>query len=58
MFLKRYTPHAALKYFVGSIMLAHYQLDKTQPKPVNPLPPQPEHCLFFYPYDKIVRSKC
>ena len=46
-------PHSALQQFVSKIVLAHYRLDADQPKPVSPFPPQPEHCLYFYPYDKI-----
>lgn len=51
-----YQPRPELKQFVNKIILAHYRLDKTQPKPLTPLPPQPEHCLYFYPYDKILRN--
>jgi hypothetical protein len=34
-------------------MLFQYRLDTTKPRPVNPFPPQPEHCLYFYPYDTV-----
>lgn len=51
-----YHPRPELGHFVHKIILAHYRLDKMQPKPVTPLPPQPEHCLYFYPYDKVLRS--
>lgn len=51
-----YKPQLELQDIVSSITLVHYQLDKTQPSPTNPLPPQPEHCLIFYPYDKIIRQ--
>ena len=50
-----YKPRRELQEFVSRIMLVHYQLDTTQPRPTNPFPPQPEHCLFFYPYDKVIR---
>jgi AraC-like DNA-binding protein len=46
-------PHSALLQFISKIVLVHYRLGTDQPKPVNPFPPQPEHCLYFYPYDTI-----
>ena len=51
-----FKPDPQLQQFIDTIMLVHYQLDQTKPKPTNPLPPQPEHCLYFYPYDKVIRS--
>jgi AraC-like DNA-binding protein len=53
MVLQHYRPMPELRLFISRIMLVHYQLDTNKPRPVNPFPPQPEHCLFFYPYDKI-----
>ncbi|MDQ3535824.1 MAG: helix-turn-helix domain-containing protein [Bacteroidota bacterium] len=53
MFVKHYAVHPALTEFVSRILLIHYKLDTTKAKPVNPFPPQPEHCLYFYPYDKV-----
>ncbi|MEJ7646496.1 MAG: helix-turn-helix domain-containing protein [Chryseolinea sp.] len=46
-------PHPALQHFIKRITLIRYQLDTSRPRPVNPFPPQPENCLFFYPYDKV-----
>jgi AraC-like DNA-binding protein len=54
MILRVYKPEAALQHFISRIMLVHYQLDPTGPKPTNPFPPNPEHCLYFYPYDRII----
>lgn len=51
-----FTPCPGLQEFISKIMLVHYQLDTTKPKPTNPLPPQPAHCLYFYPYDKVICS--
>jgi AraC-like DNA-binding protein len=34
-------------------MVSCFQLDSTQRKPTYPFPPQPEHCLYFYPRDKV-----
>jgi AraC-like DNA-binding protein len=49
-----FTPHPALQHFVKKITLARYQLDQCQPRLTTPFPPQPVHCLYFYPYDKII----
>ena len=49
-----FTPHLALQHFVKKIILVRYQLDASQPRPTTPFPPQPAHCLYFYPYDKII----
>lgn len=54
MVIKHSNVHPALKEFVSRIMLIHYQLDSSKARPVNPFPPQPEHCLYFYPYDKVI----
>jgi hypothetical protein len=48
-----YIPPSDLKAFVRRTMLVRYQLDSAQPRPINPFPPQPEHCLYFYPYDRV-----
>lgn len=53
MVLHHYRPLPELRFFISRIMLVHYQLDTNKPRPVNPFPPQPEHCLYFYPYDKM-----
>jgi AraC-like DNA-binding protein len=49
-----FTPDPALQHFVKRITLARYQLDQGQPRLTTPFPPQPVHCLYFYPYDKII----
>lgn len=49
-----FTPLPALQHFVKKIILARYQLDPSQPRLTTPFPPQPGHCLYFYPYDKII----
>ncbi|HRP57957.1 helix-turn-helix domain-containing protein [Agriterribacter sp.] len=53
MVLHHYRPLPELRFFISRIMLVHYQLDTSKPRPVNPFPPQPDHCLYFYPYDKM-----
>ena len=53
--VKIYKPQLALQQFISRIMLVRYQLDPTKPRTTNPLPPAPEHCLYFYLYDKVVR---
>lgn len=53
MLVRLYTPRPDLQHILSRIMLVRYQLDRTKPRPVNPFPPQPEHCLYFYPYDKV-----
>jgi AraC-like DNA-binding protein len=54
MVLCLYKPLPELQHFVSRIMVNSFQLDKSQPRPVNPFPPQPEHCLYFYPHDKLI----
>ncbi|MGZ5218536.1 MAG: helix-turn-helix domain-containing protein [Chitinophagaceae bacterium] len=54
MLLRFYTTHPLLKDFISRIMLVRYKFDKSEPLPTNPFPPQPEHCLYFYPYNKVV----
>src|SRR5688572_3512382 len=54
MVVKHYQVHPALKEFVSRILLIHYNLDPSQARPINPFPPQPEHCLYFYPYDQVI----
>ena len=48
-----YKPHPALQHFISKIMLIRYQLDTDAPRVTNPFPPQPDNCLFFYPYDSV-----
>jgi hypothetical protein len=53
MFLRFYLPHPALQEIVSRIMLARYVFDPNTPLSPAPFPPQPEQCLYFYPYDKV-----
>ncbi|HXR84984.1 MAG TPA: helix-turn-helix domain-containing protein [Hanamia sp.] len=53
MFQQFYQPHPALKEFVNNIMIHQVHLDATEVLKTFPVPPLPEHCLFFY-----VRDKC
>ena len=51
--LQFYKPRPELQNFISRIMLSHSKLDSNDFLPTVPFPPQPEHCLFFYPYDKV-----
>ena len=51
--LQFYKPRPELQNFISRIMLNHSKLDLKDSVPTVPFPPQPEHCLFFYPYDKV-----
>jgi AraC-like DNA-binding protein len=53
MFLRFYQPHPALQEIVSRIMLARYVFDSKTPLSPTPFPPQPEQCLYFYPFDKV-----
>ena len=48
-----FAPDPVLRKFVNSIMIDQVGFDKTIRRPVFPLPPFPEQCLFFYPHDPI-----
>lgn len=52
--IRYYPPHPALKDFISRIILIRYELDPGKPRPINPFPPQPEHNLNFYLYDKVI----
>jgi len=54
MNLRFYKPHPELQHFVSRIMLSSFQLDRSYPRLTSPFPPQPEHSLYFYPYDKVI----
>jgi hypothetical protein len=47
-----YPPHPALSGLVNNIMISHIRTDITQKRLSFPFPPLPEHCIFFYPFDK------
>ena len=53
MILRQYIPRPELQHFISRIMISQYQLDRGGPAPVLPFPPQPEHCLYFYPKDRV-----
>jgi AraC-like DNA-binding protein len=53
MIVMHYPAHPALKQLVSRIVLIRYELDSSKQRPVNPFPPQPEHCLYFYPHDRV-----
>lgn len=53
MFYKVYKPHPLLSDIVNDIMIFQCDFDKSKPMPVLPMPPLPEHRLFFYPYDTV-----
>lgn len=52
MFQQFYQPHPALNEFVNNIMIHQVQFDANQIPKSFPVPPLPEHCLFFYVRDK------
>ena len=54
MILRLYKPCPELRHLVSRIMVNRFQLDHTQPRQTSPFPPQPEHRLYFYPYDKVL----
>jgi len=47
-----YAPHPALKGLVNNIMICHIRTDPARKQLSFPFPPLPEHCIFFYPFDK------
>ena len=47
-----YTPTPALTGLVNNIMISHVKTDPSQKQLNFPFPPLPEHCIFFYPYDR------
>lgn len=51
--ITHYIPHPGLRSFVSNITLIRYQLDASAPRITNPFPPQPQNCLFFYPFDSV-----
>jgi AraC-like DNA-binding protein len=54
MIFRLFKPCVPLQHFVSRIMITRFQLDPTQPTPTSPFPPQPEHCLYFYPYNRVI----
>jgi AraC-like DNA-binding protein len=51
MFVKVFKPHPALREVVNNITVVHPMFDSSSIYPVVSIPPMPEKCLFFYPYD-------
>jgi len=47
-----YKPHPALSNLVNNYMISHVKTDSMHPRLTFPFPPLPEHCIFFYPFDK------
>lgn len=54
MIFRLFKPCPELKHFVSRIMISRFQLNPTQLVPTSPFPPQPEHCLYFYPYNRVI----
>lgn len=54
MILRLIKPCPDLQHFVSRIMINRFELDPGLPKPTNPFPPQPEHRLYIYPYNRII----
>lgn len=52
MFQQFYEPHPALKEFVNNIMIHQVKFDGSASQHQFPIPPLPEHCLFFYLRDR------
>lgn len=52
MFVKVFQPHPALREFVNNITVVHPLFDiPNEAYPIVSIPPLPEKCLFFYPFD-------
>jgi len=49
----QYPPRPELSHFISKISLIRYEFDRSRLGPTNPFPPQPEQCLYFYPYDRV-----
>lgn len=46
-----YEPHPALRGFVNNIMIHELKADVAETRHTFPIPPLPEHCIFFYVRD-------
>ena len=51
MFQQLYEPHPALKEFINNIMIHELTVGATETRHTFPIPPLPEHGLFFYVRD-------
>jgi AraC-like DNA-binding protein len=47
-----YKPDPALSGLVNNIMISHITTEPSEKPLTFPFPPLPEHCIFFYPYDR------
>jgi AraC-like DNA-binding protein len=47
-----YAPQPALSGLVNNIMISHIRTDVKHKRLSFPFPPLPEHCIFFYPFDR------
>lgn len=54
MIFRLFKPCLPLQHLVSRIMITRFQLDPSQLAPTCPFPPQPEHCLYFYPYNRVI----
>ena len=54
MIFRLIKPRPELQHFVSRIMINHFQSDAGTPRPTIPFPPQPEHSLYFYPYNRTL----
>lgn len=54
MIFRLLKPRPELQHFVSRIMISHFQLDPNEPRPTTTFPPQAEHCLYFYPYNRTI----
>ena len=50
-------PCPALQHFIRRITLVQFQVEPNEQCQANPFPPQHEHCLYFYPHDKVTCYK-
>jgi AraC-like DNA-binding protein len=53
MIFKLVAPSPALRDYVRSYMLIHFQFKTNEDKPIKPYPPRPEQCIIFYPRDPL-----
>ena len=54
MIFRLFKPCPGLQHFVSRIVISRFQLDPNEPRPTTPFPPQAEHCLYFYPFNRTV----
>ena len=54
MIFRLFKPRPELQHFVRRIMISRFQSDSNKPRQTTPFPPQAEHCLYFYPYNRTV----